>query len=283
MLNVETKKAALARLESTVLAYQSVAAQVGEAAAALHEYRAQLGRQVIVAAEAYVNQLANFPKEFEKSVGELRIQYDRFADVVATYAGEADKVAIIGASVTGAGLGAGVSVAALAPTAAVGLVTTFGAASTGTAISALSGAAATNAALAWLGGGAVAAGGGGMAAGEALLALAGPVGWTIAGLALLGSAVYTNAKNRKIAGKATDETVRIEGRISALNVVRREVDHLSELTRTHATGANGVLHKLQQTAPSDYAAFGPDQVRLLGALINDIRALSELLNRNVAT
>ena len=60
-------------------------------------------------------------------------------------------------------------------------------ASTGTVISTLSGAAATNAALAWLGGGALAAGGGGMAAGEAFLALAGPVGWAIAGVALLVS------------------------------------------------------------------------------------------------
>lgn len=86
-----------------------------------------------------------------------------------------------------AGVGAGVAVAALGPTAAMGIATTFGVASTGTAISASSGAAATNAALAWLGGGALAAGGGGMAAGNAFLAIAGPVGWAIAGIALLGS------------------------------------------------------------------------------------------------
>ncbi len=49
------------------------------------------------------------------------------------------------------------------------------------------GAAATNAALAWLGGGALTAGGGGMAAGSALLALAGPVGWTIAGISVVAS------------------------------------------------------------------------------------------------
>ena len=51
----------------------------------------------------------------------------------------------------------------------------------------MSGAAATNAALAWLGGGALAVGGGGMAAGNAFLALAGPIGWAIAGVALLAS------------------------------------------------------------------------------------------------
>ena len=66
-----------------------------------------------------------------------------------------------------AGAGLGVAVVTMGPTVAMGVATTFGVASTGTAISTLSGAAATNAALAWLGGGALAAGGGGMAAGEA--------------------------------------------------------------------------------------------------------------------
>lgn len=91
------------------------------------------------------------------------------------------------ASSTIAGVGTGVAVAALGPTAAMGIATTFGVASTGTAISTLSGAAATNAALAWLGGGALTAGGGGMVAGNTLLALAGPIGWTIAGLTILGT------------------------------------------------------------------------------------------------
>ena len=68
----------------------------------------------------------------------------------------------------------------------------------GLAISALSGAAATNAALAWLGGGALAAGGGGMAAGNVFLALAGPVGWAIAGVALIASGLmFWNLRSDK--------------------------------------------------------------------------------------
>ena len=93
---------------------------------------------------------------------------------------EAASIKNVGAGA--AGIGAGVAVAALGPTTAMGVATTFGVASTGTAISSLSGAAATNAALAWLGGGALTAGGGGIAAGSAFLALAGPVGWVIATL-----------------------------------------------------------------------------------------------------
>lgn len=94
----------------------------------------------------------------------------------------------VGAGAAGAGLG--VAAAALGPTVAMGVATTFGVASTGTAISTLHGIVATNAALAWLGGGALSIGGGGMVAGEALLSLAGPVGWAIAGLALLSSGVF---------------------------------------------------------------------------------------------
>ncbi|MDY3829631.1 MAG: hypothetical protein SOZ65_01650 [Erysipelotrichaceae bacterium] len=98
---------------------------------------------------------------------------------------QAAAVKNVGAGAAGAGLG--VAVVTMGPTVAMGVATTFGVASTGTAISTLSGAAATNAALAWLGGGALAAGGGGMAAGNAFLALAGPVGWTIAGVSLVAS------------------------------------------------------------------------------------------------
>ena len=78
------------------------------------------------------------------------------------------------ASQGAAGVGAGIAIVTLGPTVAMGVATTFGVASTGTAISTLTGAAATNAALAWLGGGALATGGGGMAAGSTFLALAVP-------------------------------------------------------------------------------------------------------------
>lgn len=68
---------------------------------------------------------------------------------------------------------------------------TFGAASTGTAIAALSGAAATNATLAFFGGGAIAAGGLGMAGGAAVL------GGLVAAPALLVLGFVTGAKASK--------------------------------------------------------------------------------------
>ncbi len=78
----------------------------------------------------------------------------------------------------------------------MGIATTFGTASTGTAISSLSGAAATNAATAWLGGGALAAGGGGMAAGAAVLTAIPFVGGAVATSAI-GYGIYKWHNSKK--------------------------------------------------------------------------------------
>lgn len=125
---------------------------------------------------------------------EKKLEYEKFKEIRLNWKQQAEKIendykaaAVKDAGAGVAGVGAGVAVVALGPTAAMGIATTFGVASTGTAISTLSGAAATNAALAWLGGGALAAGGGGMSAGSAFLALAGQIGWAIAGVALIAS------------------------------------------------------------------------------------------------
>lgn len=128
---------------------------------------------------------------------EKKLQYEELKQIRLNWKQQAEKIEKdfkaaeakgAGAGVAGAGLG--LAVVAMGPTVAMGIATTFGVASTGTAISALSGAAATNAALAWLGGGTLALGGGGMAAGEAILGLAGPIGWAIAGVALITSGLF---------------------------------------------------------------------------------------------
>ena len=138
--------------------------------------------------------------------GEKIAQYENLKEIRSDWKDQAEKIEKdynkvakknLGAGAAGAGLG--IAVFTMGPTAAMGVATTFGLASTGTAISALSGAAATNAALAWLGGGALVAGGGGMAAGNAFLAMAGPAGWAIAAISLAASGLlfWKNNKDKK--------------------------------------------------------------------------------------
>lgn len=175
-----------------------------------------------------------------------------------------------------AGTSLGVGVATLGPTAAMGIATTFGVASTGTAISALSGAAATNAALAWLGGGALAAGGGGMAAGNALLALAGPIGWTIAGLALVSSGIFfwkTKSNQKKLENlfllvSDRDQKYYKLAIVELNERIQRIIDETGNLTTAIIeVGSYG----------TDYESMTHEQQYNLGSYLNMMRASTQLL------
>ena len=281
MLNGDLKRKALERLEADNKKHQDIAAKVTQEASDLYETRKATAQQTIRTCEDYINTLANSPKEFNKSVSEFKVNYAKFTKVVEQFNIDADKANIKGASVAGAGVVAGAGAAAFAPTAAMAIATTFGTASTGTAISALSGAAATNAALAWLGGGALAAGGGGMVAGNALLALAGPVGWAIGGIGLTGGALMLRGKNAEIAQKANQEAIKIKSQTAALKAASQEIDKLLSLTQQHASGVQKILNRLLK-APSNYLYFSQEQKEKLAALINSINVFSQLLNKKAS-
>lgn len=139
--------------------------------------------------------------------------------------------------VLGSVAGAGVAGTA-AGFAVYGGVMTFAAASTGTAISALSGAAATNATLAAIGGGALSAGGLGMAGGTAILgaAVAAPVlaiaGWAYASH---GEEALRNAK------KARDEA---DTAIEKLSKAEQSLQRIEEYA--------GRLHMALEIIYSDF-------------------------------
>jgi hypothetical protein len=282
MLNFDTKRDAIQRLEASVERYNCLAPTVVAEAVDLHQLRKDISHTVIQEAEAYVNVLANSPKEFNKIVAEFRISVDRFDHVVADQKAESIAADMRSGVMAGASVGAGVATAAAAPAAAMAIATTFGTASTGTAIASLSGAAAANAALAWLGGGALVAGGGGMAAGGKVLAvLGGPVGWGIGGLMLAGTAYWTHQKNAEIADEAHQKSVGIEAKIRGLTAAQAEIRALKVNTREHGEGAIRQLRWLRAEAPPDYGSFTLVQKQELGALINNVRSLSQLLNQQV--
>lgn len=281
IFNVSTRCAAVEKLRESLEKHETIRNQVEQTSVRLFEQRKRVVAKVIEPVEDYVNGLANTPKEFDKSVRAFRIEIDRFDSTVQRIETEAAKSDKIGGGVGLAGATAGIGMAAFGPGAALAVATTFGTASTGTAISALSGAAATKAALAWLGGGALAAGGGGMAAGNALLALAGPVGWTVGGLALVGSGTYLHYRNGVVAKKAVQERVRVEGEVRSLRTAHEEIKRLAESTRTYTEGTLASLDWLCNRAPHDYRRFEPGHKERLGALINHIRSLSELIRKEV--
>lgn len=282
MLNSSARREAVRTLEAAVAKHEELRQSTTVASTKLFDQRRRAAEEVIVRVEDYVNRLAHSPKEFDKSVENCRVEVERFIDRVQCLKEKAARSAKVGSATGAAGAVAGVGVAALGPPAALAVATTFGAASTGNAISALSGAAATNAALAWLGGGAVAAGGGGVAAGNALLALAGPVGWTVAGVSLVGAVAYLRSRNAKHAKEATQRCIEVEAETRSLRAAEAEIDRIATSIRRHADGCLADLDWLRENAPGDYREFVDPHKERLAALVNHIRSLGMLLKTQVA-
>ena len=281
MFNSDIKEESLSRLKMSEDKYKINRKSVQNYCQFLFNTRTAIAKDIIKPVEDYINTLAKTPIELEKSVEKLHVNYASFAEVFKMQQDYSDQVNKVATTATGGGVAIGAGVGALAPTAAMAVATTFGTASTGTAIAALNGAVATNAALAWLGGGAVAAGGGGMAAGNALLAMAGPIGWGIAGVAIIGGSWWTASKNKNIAKGANEAAITYDRESATLIGVENEVAELSHLTINHSKGVKNQLEYLGRNAPKDYTQFSEADVKEMMALINNINALSELLNKRI--
>ncbi|PAX53254.1 hypothetical protein [Brunnivagina elsteri] len=113
---------------------------------------------------------------------------------------------------------------------AIGVATSIGAASTGTAISSLSGAAAWNATLAWFGGGAIAAGGGGMALGTIVLG-----GITVLPALAIGG-FFAASEGEKAMTKAREYQAKVNKAVTEINAtkdysqqVKRRITELREI------------------------------------------------------
>lgn len=184
----------------------------------------------------------------------------------------------VGAGAVGAGLG--VAVAAMGPTVAMGVATTFGVASTGTAIAALHGIAATNAALAWLGGGALAVGGGGVAAGNAFLAMAGPVGWSIAGLSLLmsGVALVVNHSNQKSLENIF--TLISERDVSSYKLSIVELNERITRIEEESEHIHNAIKRIQSFG-IDYKKMTEAQQYELGSYVNLLSSCTQLLTNPI--
>lgn len=225
--------------------------------------------------ESFVNSIANKPKSFGVDFEEIISDRKKFTEA-CDFAERELKDARNAATGAGAGLAAGASVAFMAPTAAMWIATTFGTASTGAAISTLSGAAATNAALAWLGGGALAAGGNGIAGGTALLAMAGPIGWTIAGATLLSSILILSTKKMKVNKEKNEEIQAVKENTERVREMGAKICSVLKETAEIRNGLNRQYAEAAHLYGSDYQSLNEDEKMLLGALVNNTKSLAAM-------
>ena len=279
MLYTKAKKEALSIYEHAVEKYNNTYQTMQETGSRLYSLR-QDSVKLIQEIELLLNSIANKPKEFEKTISDIQAEQKKFRDA-EEYAAEAMKAAVKSGISVAAGVAGGAAVASMAPSAAMWVATTFGTASTGTAISTLSGAAATKAALAWLGGGALSAGGAGVAGGQALLALAGPIGWGITGVTTAASVVALGHKNKKIADEAIAEAKKITIAGAEVNESSAKIQHIIDETVMLMDDLRDMSRANTLLRDANYLELSEKEQYRLGAMVNSTLALAEMLNKTI--
>ena len=261
--------------EVAIVEYNQAYTDMSDNGVRLHQERERAG-DLLSLVEALINSIANSPKEFETTFEEIRAEKAAFTRA-EQYAKDELSIARQSAMSAGGGIAAGAAVANMAPSAAIWIATTFGTASTGTAISTLSGAAASQAALAWLGGGAIAAGGAGTAGGSALLALAGPIGWGIAGATLLTSIILFARKSFRLKAQKHEELLDIKRNTAEVRSMGDKIEVLMQKTADIRTRLNDGFQQAMYLFGCDYTILGGDDKARLGALVNNSKSLGALM------
>lgn len=281
MFNAGYKKEALRKCEEASNFYKKEYEETIKKSSELHSDKERTVK-ILKEVDEYIHSLSDKPKEIEKMAVEVSIRRKVFEKEVEQLKIEAKKADKAGKGIASGGILAGVGVAAFGPTAAMGIATTFGTASTGTAIATLAGAAQTNAALAWLGGGTLLSGGAGMAGGQAFLAMAGPVGWAIGGAALVGGGLLANSKNKKVAEKAESQAKEIKAETTKLSKIKTKIIAEIKAIVPLNEGVNKILCKLKRTGKSSYKMFTDDEKDDLMVLMNSAESLSKRIGVKIA-
>ena len=282
MFNNNLKKEALKIHEKTLAEYNASYGIMGMSCELLYEIRGK-SVELIKLVQEVVNSIANTPKQFDTELGKIGKELTKFKET-EQYAKEAYDASLkAGVNIVG-GTTAGIGIASMAPTALMSIATTFGTASTGTAISALSGAAAQKAAMAWIGrtfAGFAVKEGAGMAAGQAFLALAGPIGWGITAASTGISLISLTNKNKDVAEKAVKEAKEIAKAREALDETTEKINALKAKTDRLFDDMNREKSKIMSFMNLDYLSLREEDKLFLGTLVNHTLSLSQLLNETI--
>ncbi len=120
-----------------------------------------------------------------------------------------------------------------------------------------------------------------MTAGSALLALAGPVGWSIAGATLLSSILLFASKKAKLNKQKNVEIQAVKKNIEAVRELDGKIGLILSETAGIRTGLHDMLTKALSLFGADYLMLDDSQKQLLRALVNNTKALSVMLERTV--
>ena len=118
-----------------------------------------------------------------------------------------------------------------------------------------------------------------IAGGGALLALAGPVGWGIAGVATASSAGLYMYKKRKNAALKSEEMQRIQEATHQAKKIVQEIQALRLKTKKLLKNLDRECVVLSSLYLADYSVLDEDQRLSLGKLVNNTLTLMVLVNQ----
>ena len=110
-----------------------------------------------------------------------------------------------------------------------------------------------------------------------MLALAGPVGWSIAGATLLGSVVLLSKNKMKTNKQKGEEIESIKKNTETLKEQSKQIEELLKATTLIREGINQKVFKAMDCYNADFTLLPSDKQNLLASLVTDTRTLSEKL------
>ena len=120
-----------------------------------------------------------------------------------------------------------------------------------------------------------------MVAGHALLAMAGPIGWTVAGATLLTSILLFSKKKAKLNKQKNEEIEKVKKNTEKIREIDAQLNEILTQTMNVRNGLNGSFEACMDLFGKDYMDFSDEQKRELGALVNQSKTLSAMLKQTI--
>ncbi len=120
-----------------------------------------------------------------------------------------------------------------------------------------------------------------MAAGNALLALAGPIGWSIAGATLLTSIILFAKKRTKLNKQKNEEIESVKKNTEKVREIDAKISTILDQTVRIKKGLDDACISCMTMFGKDYLSFDDRQKQALGSLVNDTKALSAMFGKGV--
>ena len=111
--------------------------------------------------------------------------------------------------------------------------------------------------------------------------MTGPIGWTIAGATLLSSIVIFTAQKTKLNKQKNEEIQAVKQNIELVREMDSRITLILDETISVRNGLNDMLKKALPMYGADYLSIADDQKQLLGALINNTKALAALFGKTI--